>query len=197
MQVCVCLGSRICVQEWWQRQTICSAESGPPCYGRCLGVAAPQMFWLFLAQLCFWFPLVCLKLRGLDTVHDGTFEEVLVKSALCLSIKLSLLAHLSSNTDSYEVTYLCKDRKENARFFFFIAQIASWDFKFFIPNPLISMTFITLLPFKCHFLVWMMTFHHLKKKNLFVLFILCEACSSCLWNNVYTVCEKARPLVLR
>lgn len=46
----------------------------------CLGVAAPQMFWLFLVPLCFWFLLVCLELKGLEAIHDGTFNDVLVKS---------------------------------------------------------------------------------------------------------------------
>lgn len=92
--MCVCL-SRICVWEWWQRQTICLAESGCAWYPLCLGVAALQMFWLFLALLCFWFPLVCLELEGLQAVHSGTFEEVLVKTPCCvLSIKLLVPFHL-------------------------------------------------------------------------------------------------------
>lgn len=91
----VCL-SRICVWEWWWRRTICLAESGCAWYPLCLGVAALQMFWLFLALLCFWFPLVCLEPEGLQAIHYGTFEEVLVKSPCCApSVKLSVPFHLS------------------------------------------------------------------------------------------------------
>lgn len=100
--VCVCL-SRICVREWWWRQTICLAESGCAWYTLCFGVTALQMFWLFLALLCFWFPLICLEMEGLHPINYGTFEEVLVKS-LCFapSVKLSVPFHLcwdQSNTD--------------------------------------------------------------------------------------------------
>lgn len=86
----------------------------------------------------------------------------------------------------------------------FITQFAGWD-NFLFQFHLSSMTFITLLPFKCIFwfgcdtvclltylsvkcfLVLMMTFHHLKKKNLLLLFILCVACSSCVWKECIDV----------
>lgn len=105
----VCL-SRICVWEWWRRWTICLAESGCAWYPLCLGVAALQMFWLFLVLLCFWFPLVCLELEGLRAIHSGTFEEVLAQSLCCApSIKQSVPFRLSwdhSNTDlQYEASW--------------------------------------------------------------------------------------------
>lgn len=80
---CECVSvfrSRICVWEWWRRRTICLAECGCAWY---LGVAALQMFWLFLALLCFRFPLVCLEVEGLQAVHCGTFDEVWVKDLRC------------------------------------------------------------------------------------------------------------------
>lgn len=71
----------------------------------CLSVAALQMFWLFLALLCFWFLFVCLEQEGLCLIHHGTFEEVRVKT-LCfaLSIKLSVPFH---SNEQHEPWCLC------------------------------------------------------------------------------------------
>lgn len=130
MRVCV-WACRICVREWWWRQTICLAESECAWYPLCLGVAAPQMFWLFLALLCFWFPLVCLELEGLQAIHYGTFEEVLVNSPCCApSIKLSVSFHLSwdhSNKDLLGATDLYEVRwKENPFFFLWGTNWNGW-----------------------------------------------------------------------
>lgn len=73
---------------------VCESDGGDePSVWLNLGVldipSALQMFWLFLALLCFWFPLVCLEVEGLLAIRYGTSEEVLVKSLRCApSIKL-------------------------------------------------------------------------------------------------------------
>lgn len=88
----------ICVWEWRQRWTICLAECGCAWCPFCLGVAALQMFWLFLALLCFWFSLVCLELEGLQVIHCETFEEVLVKALpRARSMKPCPLTYLRTN----------------------------------------------------------------------------------------------------
>lgn len=80
-QVCVCVS--VCETECQRRQASCLVESGCASYNPGPGVATPQMFWMFLPPLCFWFLLVCLELGGLQAVHRGTFQGGLANSPWC------------------------------------------------------------------------------------------------------------------
>lgn len=73
----------VCETECQRRQASCLVESECASYNLGRGVATPQMFWMFLPLLCFWFLLVCLELEGLQAVHCGTFQGGLTNSPWC------------------------------------------------------------------------------------------------------------------